>query len=365
MLLVFDREMQCEYRGRQYKVRDNGSVFRFPKDGHKPSKWDNIWTFGTKDKNDGYMNLTGNISIHRIVCTAFHGPEPMPNMVVDHIDTNRCNNRPENLRWLTRLENILLNPATKKKIIFLCGSIEAFLNNPAILRDKALPPNLEWMRSVTKEEAAVCKRRMEEWSALESSNHKSSKGRFVPLSSSSGLSDFSFSEEEMAMSAEWNKGRSYTGFYPEKDQNNNLNHLHSDEEFRPPLVDALTSGVKQVNWETPSVFHCCPKDGEERTLQKYLNNLIKKKPFSTDKYGHRTTVEKAEYHTDEDALYVLSYGKERIPVPWGICRITLEDGVFIHEALGTYQSKIGGHKYFRLAMGKEWNGPECIDDFLL
>ncbi|WP_294143305.1 HNH endonuclease signature motif containing protein [uncultured Sanguibacteroides sp.] len=30
--------------------------------------------------------------------------------VVDHIDTNRQNNRIENLRWLTKLENVLLNP---------------------------------------------------------------------------------------------------------------------------------------------------------------------------------------------------------------------------------------------------------------
>jgi len=67
-----------------------------------------------------------DVRIHRIVATAFHGEPPNPQYVIDHIDTNRRNNRAENLRWVTRLENVLLNPVTRNKIEFLCGSIEAF-----------------------------------------------------------------------------------------------------------------------------------------------------------------------------------------------------------------------------------------------
>lgn len=48
------------------------------------------------------------------IATAFHGEPPSPQYVVDHIDTNCRNNRPENLRWLTRLENALMNPITRK-----------------------------------------------------------------------------------------------------------------------------------------------------------------------------------------------------------------------------------------------------------
>ena len=84
-------------------------------------------------------------------------------MVVDHIDTNRCNNRPENLRWVTRLENALNNPYTRKRIINICGSIENFLNNPSLLREESKNPNFKWMRTVSKAEAQNCFKRLNEW----------------------------------------------------------------------------------------------------------------------------------------------------------------------------------------------------------
>ena len=49
----------------------------------------------------------GAVVVHRIVATAFHGEQPSEKHIVDHIDTNRRNNRAENLRWITRLDNLL------------------------------------------------------------------------------------------------------------------------------------------------------------------------------------------------------------------------------------------------------------------
>jgi hypothetical protein len=95
----------------------------------------------------GYMDIT-YVTVHRIIATAFHGEPPTKGHVVDHIDTNKRNNRPENLRWVTRLENVLLNPITARRIAKICGSIEAFLAEPTKFRDMFPDPNFNWMGTV-------------------------------------------------------------------------------------------------------------------------------------------------------------------------------------------------------------------------
>lgn len=42
---------------------------------------------------------------HRLVIAAFKGNAPSPKHEVNHIDSDRANNTPENLEWVTRLEN--------------------------------------------------------------------------------------------------------------------------------------------------------------------------------------------------------------------------------------------------------------------
>ena len=148
----YQREVDCTYDDERYSVRDNGAVMRHPRAGKRPRPTDNQWTFGKPNSQNGYMYIS-QVRIHRIVATAFHGEPPTPEHVVDHIDTNRRNNRPENLRWLTRLENALLNPITVSRIEFICGSIETFLADPSILRHGSLDRNFEWMRTVSPEEA--------------------------------------------------------------------------------------------------------------------------------------------------------------------------------------------------------------------
>ena len=112
---IFEKETKCTYKDNVYSVRDNGSVMRHPREGKKPRPLDNKWTFGTINIQKGYT-MIGSEPVHRIVATAFLGEAPSKSHVVDHIDTNRQNNRPENLRWVTRLENIVLNEITRKKL---------------------------------------------------------------------------------------------------------------------------------------------------------------------------------------------------------------------------------------------------------
>lgn len=148
----YTQEKLCEYKGETYKVRDNGAILRLSREGKPKRAKDDVWTFGEKIDR-GYAKFCGE-SVHRIVAYAFLGEPPTKQHVVDHIDTNRQNNRPENLRWLTKLENILLNPYTKAKIEYWCGSIENFLHDPTQLQGhESEDANFTWMRAVTPEEA--------------------------------------------------------------------------------------------------------------------------------------------------------------------------------------------------------------------
>lgn len=53
-----------------------------------------------------YRYNPGNHTVARLVCEAFNGPPPFPNADCMHDDENPLNNRPENLKWGTRKENL-------------------------------------------------------------------------------------------------------------------------------------------------------------------------------------------------------------------------------------------------------------------
>lgn len=175
----YNEVKECIYKGEHYSVRDNGAVMRHPREGMRRRKLDNVWTFGNPNDKTGYMEIAGQ-SVHRIVTFAFHGNPPTDQYVVDHIDTNRRNNRPENLRWLTRLENALNNPITRARIENLCGSIEAFLADPSILRgNEKIYPDFSWMRTVTPEEARASLERLTNWAKEHPKPQGGSLGEWV------------------------------------------------------------------------------------------------------------------------------------------------------------------------------------------
>ena len=163
LIEVFSTEMEVTYRDETYLVRDNGSIFRKNIHRGRARPLDNEWTFGRQSPSAGYMHIAG-IPIHRIICTAFHGSPETEQHVVDHIDINRANNRPDNLRWVTKLENILLNPITTRRVEILYGSLEAFFANPSKVLQKDSSTDFAWMRTVSKEEAGKAKQRLLKWS---------------------------------------------------------------------------------------------------------------------------------------------------------------------------------------------------------
>ena len=345
----------CDYKGRRYHVRDNGAVYREAKPGSSPSKLDEKWTFGKIDHRTGYM-LIGSERVHRIVCVAFQGEPVGDRNVADHKDTNRCNNRPENLHWVTRLENTLNNPITRAKVELICGSIENFLKDPTLLYGhEADNPNFVWMKSVTKEEAERSLKRLSEWAA---------KPIEERLPKGEGMGEWIFEENAERLPNRYPERRRYYGPYRSWAEHKAAIEAENQRiwEEEHGLKDSLTPGAKQLNWKTPTEFLLCPTLEEERTLEYYLKKLVKGSLFSRTKYDDGGEVYEAGINTEENALYVLTDNTTPIK-PWALAKITLLDGYFVHENKGSFFEEAGGQKYFTLAMGKEWAGGDVIDDY--
>ena len=337
----YQKEIECDYRGEHYLVRDNGSVLRRSRPGKKLRKEDDIWTFGKKGIGN-YMYI-GNASIHRIIATAFHGNAPSNQHVVDHEDTNRQNNRPENLKWVTRLENALNNPITRKRIIAICGSIEAFLKNPSLLGNSKLDKNFSWMRTVTVEEAKISREKLEEWANSDAVPSGGKLGEWI-----------------------YEKTKPHLKLNNKNLPNEYYDNFIQNGYIESQIIDSLTIGAKQKadGLRTPTEFPCVPKDGEEKTLEAYLKKLKPGSIFAKNKYWE-SIVDKAALNKDKTALIVKTFNSSEGNVKPGghNSKITFENGYFIHETLGSYFTEEGAEKYFKLEIGEEWTGGDVFDDF--
>jgi hypothetical protein len=322
----FQHQSECTYKNEYYSVRDNGAVYRFPIDIKKSRPTDNQWTFGKLNIKTGYL-VIASVRIHRIVATAFHGEAPTKEHVVDHIDTNKQNNRPDNLRWVTRLENILLNPITAKRIEIVCGSVEAFLADPSKFRDKFPDPNYEWMCAVTIQEAQASKERLLAWAK----DDKPLQGGTL---------------------GEWIYNRSES------------NQFASNVEEELEIINSLTQNAVQNarNWKTPSEFLCCPPEKTHNPIACYAANLNVGKVFSKIKYTS-SMIECFAISKDENTLWIMcKSGDENQIKPYSLAEITYQNDVFVHNSLGTFFEKDGAEKQFTLAQGLEWTGTDTIDD---
>lgn len=265
---------ECSYKGEHYSVRDNGVVLRHAREGKRIRKGDDVWTFGKPNENTGYMEI-GTERVHRIVAFAFLGEAPNSQHIVDHIDTNRRNNRPQNLRWLTKLENVLNNPITRKKIEYLCGSIEVFVNDPSIIQEFANDnPSYEWMRTVTPEEAKASYERLCAWTESKNKEKDSngSIGEWIYTPYKRNI------VEEKELSFE--KKHHIRNMIPKQSDNpiNIDSHVNN-------LTESLTSNAMQRYWRTPTEFPLCPSQIGDKPLTAYLNNLKKGAIVTRNQYA--------------------------------------------------------------------------------
>lgn len=322
----FNRELECSYDGERYSVRDNGAVLRQPRENGRRRSADNEWTFGNPSDKTGYMEIA-SVRVHRIVATAFHGDPPTPQYVVDHIDTNRRNNRPENLRWLTRLENALKNPITARRIELVCGSIEAFLADPSKLGQSSIDPNFTWMRTVSAQEGQRSRTRMLAWAKSDKPSSGGTLGEWL-------FAETPSSRPEPVMVEE------------------------------PPIfVMAKTQGAAQRGWRTPSEFPVCPQASGEDPLDGYSRRLESGVSFSRNHFSE-SLVLKATFAADRKSLWVMCDFRDELGLkPWSLVKVTFEDGLYVHESRGTFFTEKGAEKQFTIAQGLEWTGGDSIDDY--
>lgn len=330
MINDYNEVKECVYKDEHYSVRDNGAIFRHKREGKRLRLDDERWTFGFKNSKTGYM-LLGDHRVHIIVATAFLGERDSKKFVVDHIDTNRCNNRVENLRWFTKLENALNNEITRNKIIYICGSIEAFIENPNILRerlDQVKEPSLEWMRTVTKEAATTAYENIKRYWAEQAKNPKPLVG--------GKMNDGVYSKQLNITQ--------YVPISPNKEisakpidaisQQNDETQLQS---LKTDLVKAKSPDIAwQKNWKTPAIFPRCPILIGDNPLEEYYDRLIIDEDYNSTILSTgitiQTTIDKA-YNNTKDAIIVLSCTKELIKVS----KIYFSDNKFIHEYLKTFK----------------------------
>ncbi len=302
LLDVYEKQMNVIYKNELYSVRDNGAVMRHPKDLSKPRKLDNNWTFGSINMDNGYLYFSRE-AVHRIVAFAFLGNPINASYVVDHIDTNRRNNRADNLRWVTRFENIFLNEITRKKIELLCNcSAEEIMNDITILQKVNLPPNLSWMKVVSKEEAIISKERWLKWI-------KEAKRR----------EDFDFDIKEYLLNKTSNKK---VGKYP----------------FEPTGINPSLKEYSD-NLKVGNVFY----------EKKYFNEIT------------QFTITDFYYNSIKDILTIATCIKGGVK-SYYLTTVVRKYDEFIYDTRSFFDPN-GVEKYMTLAKGLEWTGGDVFDDF--
>lgn len=365
---------ECIYKDEAYSARDNGAIMRHQREGMRRRKLDEVWSFGTPNAATGYMDFCGE-RVHRIVATAFHGPAPSEQHVVDHIDTNRQNNRPENLRWLTKLENILNNEITRKKVELICGSIEAFLENPSLLYGyETEDKNFSWMRNVSKEEAKNCLENWNNWarSASTAPNYKkeeahvgdwifgntSKPNQVRQISPMNGDKNHQTESDKSEQEPENNNGVTIDTnewlsltFGDEKKEE----HKEEDDWF-----ESQTPSAKQ-SWWTKTEFPCCPSEVTVDGLERYQENLKEGNVFSRNSYATYYVLD-SKIVKEKDMLAILSTNNEgEVFGAYSLAIVKIEKEKYCHISLKRYGDKESASHFFKLIIGEEeWTEDDVI-----
>ena len=374
----YNEVRDCIYKGEHYSARDNGAVLRHQRKGMRKRKLDDVWSFGTPNVVSGYMEFCGE-RVHRIIATAFHGESPSSQHVVDHIDTNRHNNRPENLRWLTKLENILSNEITRKKVELICGSVEAFLDNPTLLYGyETEDKNFSWMKNVTPEEAKNCLENWQNWAktAIPNKDYKknehnvgdwifekpiykdtkrTAQQNFDNVETKSTAIDATVSYESEANTIDTKEWLAKTFGKTENDL---------EETEYDGLSDSLTPSAKQRFWITPTEYPCCPTEVTDDGLNAYKDNLNEGALFSSNCYAKYYVIDKAINPIKNELIVLCTNNEgENMYGAYSLCSIKIENGWFVHMSIKRFGNIKTATHFFKLIIGEEKWTEEDMDEW--
>ncbi|RUW81289.1 HNH endonuclease signature motif containing protein [Mesorhizobium sp. M2A.F.Ca.ET.067.02.1.1] len=360
ILSRYEREFEVVFKTENYLVRDNGAVFRRARPQARRRRLDEVWTFGTLNRHSGYFEINGHV-VHRIVATAFHGPGPTAEHVVDHIDTNRLNNRPDNLRWVTRLENILLNPITRARIEIAYGSLEAFFENPGACSI----PNWEWMRIVTKEQVEESRTRLLAWAEKGQAGRGGTLGDWLYEPTSEQRPGAGNAPDDFSQGAAKRESHQAPNFTspgmvgePLRIRGTVVTAAHEQE---PTDTPSLTTGAFQRKWRTPTEFPQCPESASPESLKIYLERLAPGELFARNRYGESTVLEAA---IGPDGTLSVVCGTPSGVKDWSHARVFVEGGFFCHESGGMFFTREGAMKAHCIAVGAPFDAyDDSIDDY--
>ncbi|MGV1990001.1 HNH endonuclease signature motif containing protein [Agrobacterium sp. 22-221-1] len=360
LLHTFEKEREAVYRQEVYLVRDNGAVSRCARPQARSRRLDEVWTLGTFNKHSGYFEIAGHV-VHRIVATAFHGARPTPDHVVDHIDSNRLNNRAENLRWVTRLENILLNPITRARIEIAYGSLEAFFKNPSA----CFIPKWDWMRVVTKEQAEESRKRLRAWAEKGQVRGGGSLGDWLYEPMGQSLPTLGVHDNALLMAAQREALDVPTFTTPLIDRDvRRPGAVLKRAVLEPESLDtpSLTPNAFQRKWRTPTEFPNCPETSTGNAVTNYLERLTRGAVFARNCYGENIVVEAAT--GPGNIISIVCSAPPDSVKGWTHAKVYCGGQAFCHESGGTFFSNEGAMKAHCITIGAPYDAYEdSIDDY--
>lgn len=210
--------------------------------------------------------------------------------------------------------------------MYLTGKpIDYVLQHIEILHDlNNLPPDINWMRTVTAQESKNCYENLLHWAEEDT----------VPAT------------EKRGKIGEWIYQRRF--------------FAECNKDFHLVYTKTENAVHDKNHMKLPSEYPCCPSGEHEHTLEEYLENLKPDALFFETKYSHSLVAEAAIH---EDKLIVRTESAVETIKPYHVMVITLVNNTFVHELYKSCFQEDSSQKYFTILQGKEWTGGDVFDDY--